>query len=514
LICRFELPSDYKASFNADMSDLKQKIVRGGVAKVCAQAANFVLRVGSLMLMARLLEPGDFGLVGMVTAITGVLNLFRDFGLSAAAVQRSTISEEEASALFWINVLVGGALAVILAGMGPLLASFYHEPRLLAVSAALATSFLFNAAGVQHSALLQRQMRFATMAAIDTTAWLVSIAVGLALAIKGCSYWSLVIMTIALPLVSTCGLWIASSWVPGRPQRHAGIASMMRFGGTLTLNGLVVHVAYNLDKVLLGRVWGAQTLGLYGRAYQLINIPTDNLNTAVGEVAFSGLSRVKENPVQFRNYFLKGYSLVLAVTVPITFFCAAFAKDLVLVLLGAKWRESTLIFRFLAPTILTFAIINPLGWLLFSLGMVGRSLKVALVLAPIVIAGYFVGLPYGARGVALAYSVTMALWIVPHVYWCTRGTVISVGDVFGVVKRPLIAASLATILGVFIQYVWARPLAPLPRLLVSGSALCASYLFLLLVTMGQKRFYLDLFTSLRKPSSMNPELASLQPSER
>ena len=166
---------------------------------------------------------------------------------------------------------------------------------------------------------------------------------------------------------------------------------MMRFGGLITLNGLIVYIAYNLDKILLGRYWGAGIIGIYGRAYQLINIPTDNLNSAVGSVAFSTLSRLQHDQERLKSYFLKGYSLVVTMTLPITFACALFADDLIFVMLGPKWQGAVPIFRLLAPTILIFAVINPLGWLLYSLGLVGRSLKIALVIAPLVTAGYLSG---------------------------------------------------------------------------------------------------------------------------
>src|ERR1700691_3957811 len=114
------------------MKDLKEKTVRGGLARLAAQAADFLLRLVSLMVLARLLGPKDFGLVGMVTAFTGVLVLFRDFGLSVAAVQRPNVTEEQLSTLFWINVAFGLLLAVATAGMAPFFAAFYHEPRLVA----------------------------------------------------------------------------------------------------------------------------------------------------------------------------------------------------------------------------------------------------------------------------------------------------------------------------------------------------------------------------------------------
>src|SRR5277367_3323142 len=120
------------------MKDLKEKTIRGGLARLCAQGANFFLRLGSLMVLARLLGPKDFGLVGMVTAFTGVLSLFRDFGLSSAAIQRANVTEEQISTLFWVNLLVGGLLACVSAVSAPLIAAFYHEPRLTGVTMALA----------------------------------------------------------------------------------------------------------------------------------------------------------------------------------------------------------------------------------------------------------------------------------------------------------------------------------------------------------------------------------------
>ena len=123
------------------MQDLKQRTVRGGLARLCAQGATFVLRLGSLMVLARVLEPKDFGLVGMVTAFTGVLNLFRDFGLSAAAVQRTSVTEEESSTLFWINMLVGVLLGLLAVAAAPAIAAFYHEPKLIGVTVLLSLGF-------------------------------------------------------------------------------------------------------------------------------------------------------------------------------------------------------------------------------------------------------------------------------------------------------------------------------------------------------------------------------------
>jgi PST family polysaccharide transporter len=484
------------------MQDLKERTIRGGFAKLCAQAANFLLRMGSLMVLARLLEPKDFGLVGMVTALTGVLQLFRDFGLSAATVQQVNVTEEQISTLFWINVLVGTILGLLAVASAPVVVSFYHEPRLFWVTAVLATGFLFNAAGVQHSAILQRQMRFTALASIDVLSLAVSIAVGIGMAVSGYRYWALVVMTVTPPLVTTICLWLTTAWIPGMPRNQVGIRSMMRFGGMITLNGVVVYVAYNFEKILLGRFWGAEAIGIYGRAYQLINIPTDSFNSAVGGVAFSALARLQDDAKRLKTYFLKGYAFVLTLTIPITIVCALFADDLIAILLGPKWTGAATIFRLLAPTILIFALINPLGWLLLSIGLVRRSLYIALVIAPLVITAYVIGLPYGSKGVAFAYSAVMTLWVVPHIAWCVHGTVVSFRDIVVVVRRPLLSGCTAAAFAFGAQLLYGPLLSPLPRLIIGVITLFGAYLWMLMYVMGQKAFYLDLLKGMRSHTSV------------
>ncbi len=487
------------------MKDLKQRVIRGGLAKIVSQVTTLLLRTGSLMIMARLLDPKDFGLVGMVTAVIGVFNVFRDFGLSAAAIQRETITVEQSSTLFWINLLVGAVLGLIALTLGPFIAAFYHEQHLIRVTAVLATAFLFNAAAVQHSALLERQMRFVALAAIDTLSLLVSTSVGIGMALHGFGYWSLVATTTVTPLVFAIGVWLTSGWIPGRPRRHMGILSMMRFGGTLTLNGLIMYFAMNLDKVLLGRFWGVDALGLYGRAYQLINIPTDNLNNAAGGVVFAALSRLQNEPRRMRSYFLKGYSLVLSLTVPIAFISGLFGSDIIHVFLGPKWSSAIPVFRLLTPTTLGFAILAPLGWLLSACGLVERGLKLALTIAPLLILGYAIGLHWGPQGVAFAYSSVMVLSVIPLIAWAVRGTPVTFRDLLLSVSRPLLSGIPAAGLAFVLQLFWGSLLPPLPRLAVAVAVVSSTYLWMLLYVMKQKLFYLEIINGfIRTPPADEP----------
>jgi PST family polysaccharide transporter len=471
---------------------LKEKTIRGGTARLSGQAGRSLIRLASIIVLARLLDPSEFGLVAMVTVLTGVFEIFSTGGLSQATVQREEVSDEQISTLFWVNVAIGVLLAILCLMAAPLLQAFYKEPRTALVLAALAPAFIFAGAGVQHVALLQRQLRFGTLSALEVGSEAVAAIIGIGMALAGWGYWALVASALTMPLFVTIGAWATTGWRPGLPRHDRGVASMLRFGGTLTLNNLVVYAAYNFEKILLGRYFGTDALGLYSRAYELINLPTRIFNSAVGSVAFSALSRLQGDPIRFKNYFLKGYSLVLSVTLPTTIFCAALADDIILVVLGPKWTEAALIFKLLAPTILVFGIINPFAWLLQSTGLHRRSLHLAFVIAPLAIGSYLIGIPFGPAGVALAYSTALSLWVVPHVFWCLHGTSISVRDLLPTVGRPLFSGAAAAVVGIGIQYL-ADPIPyPLVRLMLAGTAMLAVYVWALLFVMKQKSFYVDL----------------------
>jgi len=281
----------------------------------------------------------------------------------------------------------------------------------------------------------------------------------------------------------------------------------VHFGGSLTLTGLLVYVGYNADKIIIGRFWGADALGVYGRAYQIVNIPVANLNSAVGEVAFSALSRLQDDPIRFRSYFLKGFSLVLGLTLPITFACAFFADDVVFVLLGPKWNDAAAIVRLLAPTIVIFAIINPLGWLVFALGWVSRGLKAGPVLAGLMIAGVVTALPYGPKGVAFAYSAVLTLWVIPHIWWCVYGTAVSLRDILVAVSRPLASGILAGGLAFGVRLIWGDFIPPLPRLVLEVGVLVIAFYGILLFVAGQKSLYLDLVRGLKRPPSIEEKIS-------
>jgi PST family polysaccharide transporter len=449
-----------------------------------------------MMILARLLSPRDFGLVAMATAITGFLVYFQDFGLSTAAVQSPSITREQTSMLFWINLSIGIFLTLLCVLTAPLLAAFYHEPRVQALTVVIAAGFLFNGAAAQHRAMLSRKMRIALLAATDLTATVLGIALGISMAALGFGYWSLAVMAVCPPFVSLVSVWSFGRWIPGLPKRGTGIASMIRYGSLLMADNIIIYIGYNMDKILLGRFAGAQALGFYGRAYQLINIPTANLNSAINAVAFPALSRLQGQPERLRSYFLKCYTLFLSLNIPITVACGLFGEDIIRIFLGPKWMDAVPLFRLLAPTMVAMALINPPGLLLAATGRVKESLWIGLVIAPVLILGYAIGLPYGPVGVASGFSAAMLLLATPVILWAIHYTPVSPADVWGAIRPPLYSVFVAAGAALLVSLPASGLHFALLRLLLICGVLFTVYLSMLIFVMGQKELYLKVLAGL------------------
>lgn len=473
-------------------TEFKRKSVRGGAITVIGQGVSMALQIGTTVVLARLLSPTDYGLQSMVITLTAFFSLFKDAGLSVATVQRENLKQEHISTLFWINIGLGALLTMIVAACGPLLAAFYKDPRLLWITIASASVFFFNSLTVQHKALLDRSMRFGTGVKIDMLCATVGAAIAITMAALGFGYWALICQTISLPITGMIATWIAIPWMPGRPRWTPELRSMVRFGGTVTLNSFVVYIAYNTEKILLGRYWGAAPLGIYGRAYQLATLPVQQLISAVHNVAFSVLSRMQGELQRLHRAYLKSLSVIVSLTIPVVFSSAVFAREIVLVVLGPKWIQVTPVLRLLAPTVLVFALINPFSWFLRATGQVGRSLKIAFLICPLMIVGVVAGLHYGPSGVAMGYSIAMLLLLIPVVAWATWGTGITAGLYWSSVQRPVISGVLGGLAGWLVQRSFQAALKPAPMLVLELTVATAVYAVMLLFVFGQREFFLDL----------------------
>lgn len=427
-------------------ADLRQRAVKGGAITVTVQGVKFLVQLVTTAILARLLVPADFGLVGMVAVITGFIVLFRDLGLSQATVQRATLRQEEVSALFWINVGVSAGLGLLTIGLAPLVAWFYGEPRTAGITAALAIGFLFGGIAVQHQALLDRQMRFGARSSVDLLSLIAGSVAALVAAALGAGYWSLVVMTLVTALTLAAGLWFACGWRPGRPAWTPGVRSMLGFGGHLTGFQIINYIARNIDNVLIGRVWGAQPLGLYSRAYQLLMLPSRQVNAPVAAVAIPSLSRLVDQPDRYRAAYLRLLEKVSLLTMPAAALMVATSDWIVRVVLGPGWEGAAAIFAWLGIAAAIQPISNTTGWLFVSQGRTREMFRWGIIGGAIAILAIVAGLPWGPVGVAIAYASTDVLLRTPILFALVgRQGPVTARDLYRAMLLPGTAAGVALV---------------------------------------------------------------------
>jgi len=428
-------------------SDLGTRSVRSGAVTVGGQGARFVLRLVSVPILARLLTPEDFGLVAMVTAVTNFIMVFRDMGLSSATVQQPHIDHAQVSTLFWLNALVGVALAVLIVLTAPAVAWLYEDGRLIAITMCLSVAFLFAGLTVQHQALLRRQMRFSTLALIDVLSVFVGTGAAIAAALRGAQYWSLVVQEVVTAAVAAAGSWLASGWRPGWPSRRSGVRSMILFGGNVSGFNFINYFARNLDSILLGRVWGSHVLGLYNRAYGLLMLPILQLTNPMGAVAMPALSRLQDDPERYARYYSRFVLLLSFMSMPLVVLLSACSENAVRLFLGEQWTDASRIFQILALTAYIQPVLSTTGIVILSLGQTARLFRLGVFCSSTIVLSFLGGIHWGASGVATGYCIANYVTMVPMLWYSFHRSPMSVARFFIAISRP-VAASLIMGVGV------------------------------------------------------------------
>src|SRR3546814_7004685 len=193
--------------------------------------------------------------------------------------------------------------------VAPLLATFYGQPELTGITRWLAAGFIASGATVQHWALLRRQMRFGTIALLETSAELTAAAIAIALAWHGAGYWALVVQRLLAAALMLIGSWLLCAWRPGLTITTTGLRDMLGFGASVTGFGLISVAARSVDQILIGWLWGPVTLGLYERAAKLLLVPVNNLNAPLYAVAMPALSRTEEPTSEIQSLMRNSYSV-------------------------------------------------------------------------------------------------------------------------------------------------------------------------------------------------------------
>ena len=406
--------------------DLGRRTASGGIIALAAQALSLLAQLIYLALMARLLQPNDFGLVAMAASVTAFVGVFADLGLSMATIQRKEVDHDTISALFFVNLGVGLALMPLAWLAAPVATWFFDDPRVFHLVLVLAIAIPITAAGAQHKALLIRNMRWISLHGVNLGSLLCGFAVGVASAWAGdFEYWSLAAGTLTTALVGTLGLWMLSPWRPTKVANWKNARSAVRFGIHYSGSQFANYINRQFDNVLVGWKSGPLELGFYTRAYSLFMLPVTLVNGPIGSVVIPMLSRLQTQPEEWARAYFSAMRLTLMTTTILCILVTINSSSIIQLVYGAQWLQSSPILAILSLSLITSTSGHFAGWMLVSRGLTRDLFVFSLFSSSIRLASFLIAIQWGATGVAVAWSVTS--WIFAPMLWfyATRRTGLS-----------------------------------------------------------------------------------------
>jgi PST family polysaccharide transporter len=448
---------------NKPREDFGRRSLRGGMISIGARIANAVVQMASVVVLARLLSPEDYGLVSMVGAIVGVAPLLIDLGTRDAVIQHRCITPGEVSALFWITVALGCGFAAAGAASGPLIAHFYGEPRLATVALVSFLPLVAFSLSCQHQALMRRAMMYQELAAIDIGASIISTTIAIAMAFKGWAYWALVLRPVTGSVVTALGVWCNCRWLPGRPAFTAGVKEMIRFGlHWIGFSGPDFAGKF-ADRVVIGHASGPTNLGYYQKACLVYDNSLDLVISPLQSVAMAGLSKLRYDPEGLWNSWSKALSTVAFFAMPAFGILAVTSRDIVVLALGEKWTSASILLSIFALRGIPHVVQKTCGWLHNAAGRADRFMRWGLISSATQLLALFAGLPFGVTGIAWAFVLSTYILFLPAIAYSGQPLGIGVGKVVSVVGPQTIGALAAVVMGVALRDTVFASIPTIPR---------------------------------------------------
>lgn len=403
--------------------NLKQHAVLGARWNTFAVGVAAVLQAITLVVLARYLLPEDFGLMAMVMIVTGFAQFYSDAGISAAIIHKQDATADQLSSLYWLNIIAGIVVFILIWMLAPVVALIFNEQRLTPLIRTTDLAFLIVPWGKQFEILLQRDLRFGNLAVIQSLSLVIGAAATMGAAYLGSGVWALVWGQLSLALSTTAMLvWIGlRSYRPLLHFQRRDLNGFLEFGlyqmGERSLN----YFSERLDQFILGNFLGAQALGFYNFAFNLATLPLNRINPIINKVAFPVFAAVQDDIPRLQKGYIKITKMIAAINLPVLIGFAAVSPLAIPLLFGGKWQGSIELAQILCVVAVFRSIGNPVGNLLLSKGRadLGFAWNFLLSLAsvPAIYAGVRLG---GALGVAVALLLLQLALQAPSYFWLIR----------------------------------------------------------------------------------------------
>jgi len=403
---------------------------------------RLLCKVASVLVVARLVAPSDYGLSAMATSITIFLWMFRDLGLGTAAIQIPHLTPGLCASLFRAQLVLGLSFTLITAAAGPLAAQFYGQPELVRLLLLSSLSFLFIGIAGLPRTLLFRALRFDEINRIETISAFTATAGMITAAALGAGAYSLILFMVLVDIV-----WAVLAWKhePCRQLLSApreSLVALARTGRELTYFQALNYLSQQAEIVGVGQYLGAYALGLYSRASQMLALPTTHLAEPLSQVTLTALSRLTTAPEGFKKQVASGVTIIAYLTLPVAALCIAIPEEIVRILLGSQWHEAAPLMRWLAVSAALMQVTQIAQSIAIAVDQSRRLILTAAVTLITLISAVVIGLPHGPNGVALAVAVANLLLFLPRLWWRLKGSPVRVAHFVNALKGPFLTALL------------------------------------------------------------------------
>lgn len=405
------IAAEIAASQQADHEDEIRSTLAGGAAwNGLAQVSTRLFQVAVTVVLARLLTPADYGLVGVATIFTGFTAIFVELGMSTAIINRREFRDGQLSALLVINALFGLLLGCLLFLTAPLAAGFFRMPMLTPVLKFMAVGLPISGLGVVQTALLLKRFQFRKIAASDIFCSVVYGVVAIGLALAGAGVWSLAIGAIAMSAAQVLTRWKLSTWRPRSRPDFTGLAESIRYGGKVLGSQTAGYIRGQIDYVIIGRMLGAVSLGLYTIAFRISDFPKRHLVTIINRVATPMFARYQDDRERQRVAYKTTLRLVGPVVFPLLVGIAVTAEPFVLFVYGAKWAGAIFPLRMLALMGVLLSMAEVGSTMLLAAGRPGVQMLLIVGYAALLSILAYVAVPWGISAVAAAVLAATAIY--------------------------------------------------------------------------------------------------------
>ncbi len=363
----------------------------------------------STAVLARLLTPAEFGIVGFAVVVVAYLTVLRDVGLGGALIQRREDVEDAADTVFVVNLFLGMVLTLVTALIAPWVAAYFGEPQITAMLRVLGVTFVLQSLGTTHLVRLQRDLAFARKLVPDVAQSAVRAAVAIGAAVAGLGAWALIIGQVAGVIASSLLAWVVFPWRPQLRVTRRLLRPLVRFGAPLLGVDIIHAVVGNLDYLIVGKVLGASALGLYTLAYRLPELLLLGVVAVLNRVVFPAFASVQDDLERLRAGFLKSIRYIQMAVVPIGLGLIVAAEPIVRVTLGSDWLDVVPVLRVLAAFALLSSSMVADGDVYKAVGRPGILARIAVLKLGLLVPALLIGVQHGLVGVALAHFSTTAV---------------------------------------------------------------------------------------------------------